>query len=63
MQLRGGDGLGATVLAGAVRLGYRKELAILPIGTEREALFERLLARGLVSASVAPMAPGRFIAG
>jgi acetyl-CoA carboxylase carboxyltransferase component len=31
-------------LEGAVRLGYRKELAAVPDGTGRQALFERLLA-------------------
>jgi len=36
---------GAMGLEGAVRLGYRKELQALPEGSEREALFERLLAQ------------------
>ena len=31
-------------LEGAVRLGYRKELAAAPEGAEREALFQRLVA-------------------
>ncbi|MBO9685778.1 MAG: biotin carboxylase [Mitsuaria chitosanitabida] len=35
---------GAMGLEGAVRLGYRKELAAAPDGPERQALFERLLA-------------------
>jgi acetyl-CoA carboxylase carboxyltransferase component len=35
---------GAMGLEGAVRLGYRKELAAVPEGPERQALFERLLA-------------------
>ena len=35
---------GAMGLEGAVRLGYRKELAAAAEGAEREALFERLLA-------------------
>ncbi|WP_431287959.1 carboxyl transferase domain-containing protein [Roseateles chitinivorans] len=35
---------GAMGLEGAVRLGYRKELAAVPDGPERQALFERLLA-------------------
>ena len=34
---------GAMGLEGAVRLGYRKELAAVPEGPERQALFERLL--------------------
>lgn len=36
---------GAMGLEGAVRLGYRKELEALPEGAERDALFERLVAR------------------
>jgi acetyl-CoA carboxylase carboxyltransferase component len=36
---------GAMGLEGAVRLGYRKELEAAPEGAEREALFERLVAR------------------
>ena len=35
---------GAMGLEGAVRLGYRKELAAVPEGSERDALFQRLLA-------------------
>ncbi len=36
---------GAMGLEGAVRLGYRKELEAVPEGVERDALFERLVAR------------------
>ena len=36
---------GGMGLEGAVKLGYRKELAALPEGAEREALFEVLLAQ------------------
>lgn len=36
---------GGMGLEGAVRLGYRKELEAVPEGPEREALFERLVAR------------------
>jgi acetyl/propionyl-CoA carboxylase alpha subunit/acetyl-CoA carboxylase carboxyltransferase component len=36
---------GGMGLEGAVRLGYRKELEALPAGPERDALFEKLLAR------------------
>lgn len=36
---------GGMGLEGAVRLGYRKELEAVPDGPEREALFERLVAR------------------
>jgi len=32
-------------LEGAVRLGYRKELAALPEGPQRQALFDGLLAK------------------
>ncbi|KQW51499.1 MULTISPECIES: carboxyl transferase domain-containing protein [unclassified Roseateles] len=39
---------GAMGLEGAVRLGYRKELEALPAGPEREALFQRLVARQYV---------------
>ena len=35
---------GAMGLEGAVRLGYRKELAQAPEGAEREALYARLVA-------------------
>jgi acetyl/propionyl-CoA carboxylase alpha subunit/acetyl-CoA carboxylase carboxyltransferase component len=36
---------GGMGLEGAVRLGYRKELEALPAGAERDALFDKLLAR------------------
>lgn len=36
---------GAMGLEGAVRLGFRKELAALPEGPDREALFQRLVAQ------------------
>jgi acetyl-CoA carboxylase carboxyltransferase component len=36
---------GGMGLEGAVRLGYRKELEAVPEGAERDALFERLVAR------------------
>jgi acetyl-CoA carboxylase carboxyltransferase component len=36
---------GGMGLEGAVRLGYRKELEAVTEGPEREALFERLVAR------------------
>jgi acetyl-CoA carboxylase carboxyltransferase component len=36
---------GGMGLEGAVRLGYRKELQALPEGPERDALFDRLVAR------------------
>ena len=36
---------GAMGLEGAVRLGFRKELEALPEGAERDALFQKLLAR------------------
>jgi acetyl-CoA carboxylase carboxyltransferase component len=36
---------GGMGLEGAVRLGYRKELAAAPDGAEREALFQQLVAR------------------
>ncbi|MDY0743198.1 carboxyl transferase domain-containing protein [Paucibacter sp. R3-3] len=40
-----GAEFGAMGLEGAVRLGYRKELAALPEGPQRQALFDQLLAR------------------
>ena len=40
---------GAMGLEGAVRLGFRKELEALPAGPERDALFQRLLARQVAS--------------
>lgn len=43
-------------LEGAVRLGYRKELAALPEGSERQALFERLLRQQVANGSAIQMA-------
>ncbi|WP_297657415.1 carboxyl transferase domain-containing protein [Hydrogenophaga sp.] len=47
---------GAMGLEGAVRLGYRKELAAMPEGPQREALFERLLAQQYANGSAVQMA-------
>jgi hypothetical protein len=47
---------GAMGLEGAVRLGYRKELAALPEGAQRQALFEELLARQVDNGSAIQMA-------
>lgn len=47
---------GAMGLEGAVRLGYRKELAALPEGAERQALFERLLRQQVENGSAIQMA-------
>jgi acetyl-CoA carboxylase carboxyltransferase component len=47
---------GAMGLEGAVRLGYRKELASLPEGPERQALFDELLARQVAQGAAIPMA-------
>ena len=47
---------GGMGLEGAVRLGYRKELAALPEGPEREALFEQLLAQQYDNGSAINMA-------
>lgn len=47
---------GGMGLEGAVRLGYRKELAAVPEGPEREALFERLLAQQYANGSAINMA-------
>ena len=47
---------GAMGLEGAVRLGYRKELEAVPEGTERDALFERLLAQQYANGSAVQMA-------
>jgi acetyl-CoA carboxylase carboxyltransferase component len=47
---------GAMGLEGAVRLGYRKELEAVPEGSEREALFERLLAQQYDNGSAINMA-------
>jgi acetyl-CoA carboxylase carboxyltransferase component len=43
-------------LEGAVRLGYRKELEAVPEGAEREALFQRLLARQVEAGQAMNMA-------
>ncbi|MEI6759814.1 MAG: carboxyl transferase domain-containing protein [Betaproteobacteria bacterium] len=47
---------GAMGLEGAVRLGYRKELAAQPEGPAREALFEQLLAQEYAKGSAINMA-------
>ena len=47
---------GAMGLEGAVRLGFRKELEAVPEGSERQALFERLLARQYEQGSALHMA-------
>ena len=47
---------GGMGLEGAVRLGYRKELEVLPEGPEREALFEQLLAQQYDNGSAINMA-------
>ena len=47
---------GAMGLEGAVRLGYRKELAAEPEGPAREALFERLLAQQVENGKALNMA-------
>jgi acetyl-CoA carboxylase carboxyltransferase component len=47
---------GAMGLEGAVRLGYRKELAAQPEGAAREALFEALLARQVENGKALNMA-------
>ncbi len=47
---------GGMGLEGAVRLGYRKELEALPEGSEREALFEQLLAQQYENGSAINMA-------
>ncbi|MET0519744.1 MAG: carboxyl transferase domain-containing protein [Burkholderiaceae bacterium] len=47
---------GAMGLEGAVRLGYRKELAALPEGAQRQALFEQLLAAQVDNGRALPMA-------
>ena len=47
---------GGMGLEGAVRLGYRKELAAQPEGPEREALFEQLLAQQYDNGSAINMA-------
>jgi acetyl/propionyl-CoA carboxylase alpha subunit/acetyl-CoA carboxylase carboxyltransferase component len=47
---------GAMGLEGAVRLGFRKELEALPEGAERDALFEKLLARSYANGEAMHMA-------
>lgn len=47
---------GGMGLEGAVRLGYRKELEAVPEGAEREALFERLVARQYAAGQAMNMA-------
>lgn len=47
---------GAMGLEGAVRLGYRKELDAVPEGSERDALFEQLLAAQYANGSAMQMA-------
>ncbi len=47
---------GAMGLEGAVRLGYRRELELLPEGPARQALFEQLLARQVEAGQALNMA-------
>jgi acetyl-CoA carboxylase carboxyltransferase component len=47
---------GAMGLEGAVRLGYKKELAATPDETDREALFQQLLSREIAKGSAISMA-------
>jgi acetyl-CoA carboxylase carboxyltransferase component len=47
---------GGMGLEGAVRLGFRKELAALPEGPEREALYEKLVAQKYAEGQAIPMA-------
>lgn len=47
---------GAMGLEGAVRLGFRKELEALPEGAQREALYEKLVARQYENGSALNMA-------
>jgi acetyl-CoA carboxylase carboxyltransferase component len=47
---------GAMGLEGAVRLGYKKELAATPDETAREALFQQLLSREIAKGSAISMA-------
>ena len=47
---------GGMGLEGAVRLGYRKELEAVPEGTERQALFDQLLAQQYDNGSAINMA-------
>lgn len=47
---------GGMGLEGAVRLGYRKELEALPEGTQRDALYERLVAQQYANGTALRMA-------
>ena len=47
---------GGMGIEGAVRLGYKKELAALPEGPAREALFEQLVAQAIEKGSALSMA-------
>ncbi|MDQ0587839.1 carboxyl transferase domain-containing protein [Variovorax paradoxus] len=47
---------GAMGLEGAVRLGYRKELAAVPEGAERDALFKKLVAQQYTNGEAIHMA-------
>jgi acetyl-CoA carboxylase carboxyltransferase component len=47
---------GAMGLEGAVRLGFRKELAALPEGPQRVALYQRLVAQQYANGAAAQMA-------
>jgi acetyl-CoA carboxylase carboxyltransferase component len=47
---------GAMGLEGAVHLGFRKELEVVPEGPERQALFDQLLARQYDNGSAQQMA-------
>jgi len=47
---------GAMGLEGAVRLGYRKELAAVPEGAERDALFKKLVAQQYANGEAIHMA-------
>ncbi|KIQ35606.1 carbamoyl-phosphate synthase large subunit [Variovorax paradoxus] len=47
---------GAMGLEGAVRLGFRKELAAVPEGTERDALFKKLVAQQYANGEAIHMA-------
>ncbi|MET3497120.1 carboxyl transferase domain-containing protein [Variovorax boronicumulans] len=47
---------GAMGLEGAVRLGFRKELAAVPEGTERDALFKQLVAQQYANGEAIHMA-------
>jgi len=47
---------GAMGLEGAVRLGFRKELAAVPEGAERDALFKKLVAQQYTNGEAIHMA-------